>query len=136
MPEGDPRTWRCETDDGVPIDPSDLLTAAIIGHVRRIVVDSAGVVVDVGRRRRTFTGPMREAVLLMATHCDFAGCNVPAAQCQVDHDQPWRDGGHTRTRDARIRCGHHNRARNAGWTIVEDHIGYWRTRRPDGSYIN
>ena len=42
---------RCETAAGVQLDPQDVLAAAMIGHVRRIVLDTAGVVIDLGRRR-------------------------------------------------------------------------------------
>ncbi|MDP2290811.1 MAG: DUF222 domain-containing protein, partial [Actinomycetota bacterium] len=55
---------RCETDTGVRIDPSDMLIAAAIGHVRRVVLDSASVVIDMGRKQRLFTGALRDAVML------------------------------------------------------------------------
>jgi Domain of unknown function (DUF222) len=35
---------RCETTSGYPIDPGDMVAAALIGHVRRVVFDAAGVV--------------------------------------------------------------------------------------------
>ena len=47
---------RCETSSGHQIDPNDMLAAALIGHVRRVVFDTAGVVIDLGRRTRLFTG--------------------------------------------------------------------------------
>ncbi|HSB86337.1 MAG TPA: DUF222 domain-containing protein, partial [Ilumatobacteraceae bacterium] len=34
---------RCETIDGHQLDPTDVLTAALVGHVRRVVLDSSGV---------------------------------------------------------------------------------------------
>lgn len=43
---------RCETDRGDQLDPADVVAAALIGRVRRVVLDSAGVVVDLGRKRR------------------------------------------------------------------------------------
>ncbi len=39
---------RCETNTGVPVEPFDMLVAATIGNVRRVVLDSAGVVVNMG----------------------------------------------------------------------------------------
>ncbi|MCE9622511.1 MAG: 13E12 repeat family protein, partial [Actinomycetia bacterium] len=56
---------RCETADGVVIDPYDMLVAAALGQVRRIVLDTAGVIVDVGRKQRLFTGALRDAVMLL-----------------------------------------------------------------------
>lgn len=60
---------RCETADGVVIDPRDMLVAAALGQVRRVVLDSAGVVVDVGRKQRLFTGALRDAVMLISHRC-------------------------------------------------------------------
>jgi len=37
---------RCETADGTPVDPYDMLAAATIGKVRRVVLGSSGVVVN------------------------------------------------------------------------------------------
>jgi hypothetical protein len=135
LPDSDPRRWWCETVDGTPLPVADVLAAAVIGHIRRITLDSAGVVVDVGRRRRTLTGPAREAVMAIGGECDWAGCNVSAARCQADHLHPWRHEGRTSTRSTRPRCGQHNRMRNLGWELHRDHDGYWHTLRPDGTEL-
>ena len=55
------RTRRCSTLSGKPSDPHDALGAALIGHVRRVVFDSRGVVIDMGRTSRLFTGTARQA---------------------------------------------------------------------------
>ncbi len=59
---GEVDRYRCETTTGIPIDPSDAVVAALIGHVRRVVIDTTGVVIDLGRRRRLFTGAARQAI--------------------------------------------------------------------------
>ena len=51
----DPRQRRCETVAGIPVPPGDVVAAMIWGQVRRVVVDSAGVVINMGRRQRLFT---------------------------------------------------------------------------------
>ena len=50
------RTARCETTGGTPVRPAEAVTAALVGHVRRVVFDSVGTVIDLGRTRRLFTG--------------------------------------------------------------------------------
>jgi hypothetical protein len=45
----------CHTIDGQPLHPSDAIAAALVGHVRRVIVDSDSNVIDVGRKRRLFT---------------------------------------------------------------------------------
>ena len=49
--------FRCDTLDGSPIDPSAATANALVNHVRRVVVGTDGVVVDVGRKSRLFTAP-------------------------------------------------------------------------------
>src|SRR5690606_31521820 len=74
---------RCETTDGVPLDPRDVIAAAVVGHVRRAVLDAAGVTIDYGRKRRTFTGSARAAALLNGQRCLWPGCGHSRAQ--LDH---------------------------------------------------
>jgi hypothetical protein len=52
-----------------------VLAAALTGHVRRVVFDVAGVVIDLGRRSRLFTGSSRDAVMLGDRWCLWPGCD-------------------------------------------------------------
>ncbi len=126
---------RCETDSGVVIDPWDALIAAATGHVRRVVLDSAGVVVDMGRKQRLFTGPMREAVLLSSRRCTRGGCTVPANHCEADHMLPWSQAGPTSTRNGGPQCDHHNRWKTRGYRTWRDPDGHWHHYRPDGTEL-
>ena len=111
---------RCQTTSGVMLHPHDVLRAALAGHVRRVVVDAAGVAIDMGRRRRLFDGPAREAAKLLVTRCEHPGCELPTDLCDVDHADEWTDGGHTDQHNSRIRCGSHN---------VDKSKHRWRSRR-------
>ena len=124
---------RCQTADGVQLDPFDVLVAAAVGHVRRVVLDSAGVVIDMGRKQRLFTGPLREILLALERHCFWAGCHHPPRQ--IDHVLPWARGGLTDAANAGPACGHHNRWRTRGYTTVRDPHGQWHHYRPDGTEI-
>lgn len=134
LPPGDPQA-RCETTSGVQVDPFDMLVAAAIGHVRRVVIDSHGVIVDVGRRQRLFTGPLREAVLLSQRECFWPGCNRPAGHCQADHVLPYGTAGPTRTANGAPACAHHNRWRSRGYRTRRDPHGHWHHYRPDGTEL-
>ncbi len=104
---------RCETTSGTVVVPDAVVQAALQGHIRRVVFNSAGVVIELGRKRRLFTGAAREAVQLMATRCDFPGCDVPGAHTQIDHLDEWdRDGGNTDPINAGLGCGSHNRIKH------------------------
>ena len=103
-----PTDWsqrRCETIDGTVLLPADAARAALHGHVRRVVITTAGVPVDVGRKRRLFTGVAREVARLLGHHCDHPGCTVPASQCEIDHVEEWvRDQGATDLDNAGLQC--------------------------------
>lgn len=124
---------RCQSDRGEVIDPRAIVVAALLGHVRRMVLGGDGVVVDFGRRRRLFTGPLREAVLLAERSCVFRGCNRPSALCEADHVQPFAPGGPTSAANGAPLCDHHNRWKNRGWRVWRDPEGRWHTYRPDGT---
>ena len=86
-----------------------MLQAALLGHVRRVIVDDRGVVLNMGRKRRLFKGAARVAAKLMATHCGQPGCTVGVRYAEVDHLREWhRDGGPTDVANSTIRCHSHN----------------------------
>ena len=126
---------RCETDHGVAVDPYDMLVAAAMGHVRRVVLDSDGVVLDMGRRQRLFTGPLREAVLMTSRWCIWPGCHRPSSHCEADHLLPWATAGPTKTKNGGPACRHHNRWRAKGYRTWRDPGGHWHHCRPDGTEI-
>lgn len=126
---------RSHTLDGRCIAPAEAVAAALVGHVRRVVLGADGVVVDMGRSQRLFTGPRRLAVLLSALACSWIGCHIPTSGCQADHLLPWDAGGTTDAHDAGPACGKHNRFRNHGFTVTRQPNGHLQIRRPDGSLL-
>ena len=128
------RLWMCHTTSGAPVDPTDLIVAALIGQIRRVIVDSAGRVIDLGRRSRLFTNGAREAVLLTDNQCCWPGCNHP--NVEIDHLQPWaRANGTTTPLNGAPLCPRHNRHKhNHHTTITRNHTG-WHHHRPNGTEI-
>jgi hypothetical protein len=131
----DPRWWRCSTTSGIPLPKSALIQAALLGQVRRVIIDDAGVAVDVGRKRRFFTGPMRDAVMMQTGCCVFAGCSRPSGQCAADHTVDHQFGGSTATHNGGPMCNFHNLRKKGGFSVWRDTEGYWHTYRPDGTEI-
>ena len=123
----------CRTAAGVPVDPRDALIAALVGQVRRVVVDSAGVIINVGRRQRLFTGALRDAILALQVACMWVGCRQRPRE--VDHLIPWARGGLTDAANAGGACGHHNRWRTRGYSTTRDADGEFHHYRPDGTEI-
>ena len=130
---------RCRTTSGVPVDPADAVAASLIGRVRRVLLDADGVIIDLGRRSRTFTGSARDAALLQAAldsdgRCLWPGCGLH--RCQIDHTH---DMGPRRAsppcRNAGPLCPRHNRWKTRGYRCWRDPTGAWHTYRPDGTEI-
>lgn len=129
-------SMRCETSNGTPLHPHDVLRAALAGHIRRVVIDAHSVPIDMGRKRRLFTGSSRQAAKLLISHCDHTGCNLPADFCEVDHIHEWGDLGATDQTNAGIECDHHNRLKHTRrFTIRRDRRGRRHTIRPDGTIV-
>ena len=127
-------TKRCETDSGLPIDPYDAVLASMTGWFRRVIVDSAGVVIDLGRKRR-FTGSARVAVILSRRRCLWPGCGRASSRNQIDHTHEHSRGGVTTPTNGGPACGRHNRTKNRGYTVHRDADGNWHVHRPDGSEL-
>jgi Domain of unknown function (DUF222) len=130
----DPATYRCETLDGVPLEPMEAAANALVEKFRRVVVDASGVVIDLGRAR-TFTGGARLAAQLAAPHCLWPGCAVPTSRCEIDHSIDHADGGLTNPGNGAPFCGRHNRWKQKGFSVWRDPCGEWHVHRPDGTEI-
>ncbi len=126
---------RCHDRQGRVIDPRAAVAASLVGQVRRKVLAADGVVLDMGRRQRLFTGPQREAVLAAAMFCTYIGCRIPGHHCEADHLIPFARGGLTNVRNGGPGCGHHNPLKNNGTITLRDAKGRWHTYRPDGTEI-
>jgi hypothetical protein len=50
------RDMICHTQNGDPIDCCEAAAITLWGHIRRVVRDASGVIIDIGRRSRLFTG--------------------------------------------------------------------------------
>lgn len=138
LPDPGRVTKLCRTASGLPVDPLDAVIAALVGQVRRVVIGADGLVIDLGRRVRCFTGGAREAAVVQAWldrlgRCLWPGCRL--AHCQIDHTVAWLDQGATSPANAGPACGHHNRFKTRGYVTRRDDKGRWHTYRPDGTEI-
>ena len=134
----DPRRYRnvvCRTQSGRRLHPDDAINAALIGHVRRVVYDSSGTVIDLGRRSRLFRGSSREAVMLLLTTCVWVGCDRPVHWCDADHSTSWKAHGATVPRQGQPLCRGHNLLKEAGFEVVRDDQGHWHVVDPDGNDV-
>ncbi len=133
---------RCSTIDGEPLEPGEAVAAALLGEIRRIVTDARGVVIDLGRRSRLFTGHARLAAQIPHQHCIWPGCTVRTSRCEIDHSIPWNassgpdpGGGCTCPENGAPLCGRHNGHKRRGYRTRRGPTGTWIVTRPDGPQL-
>ncbi len=136
----DPSRYRdvvCRTRRGDPLPIDEACGAALWAHIRRVVTDSAGRVIDLGHRSRLFRGGAREAVMLLEEHCVWPGCDRPVSWCEADHSLAWRQHGATVPRNGGPMCRRHNLHKERGsFRVWRDDEGTWHVVDPDGNEID
>jgi hypothetical protein len=134
----DPARYRSvvvRTQTGRRLHPDDAVNAALVDHVRRVVYDGSGTVIDLGRRSRLFRGSAREAVMLLLTTCVWIGCDRPVAWCDADHSVGWKAHGATVPRNGGGLCQGHNHLKERGFSVYRDDEGTWHVIDPTGVEI-
>ncbi|MGC4865496.1 DUF222 domain-containing protein [Micromonospora sp. DT53] len=105
-------------DTGTRLTPGAVRRLACDAGVLPVVLGGNSQVLDVGRQRRLFTGPLRRALLLRDGGCAFPGCDRPPRWCDGHHIRHWADGGVTALGNAVLLCGYHHRFIHRGdWTV-------------------
>lgn len=112
-------------DTGDKISAGEARRLACNAGLVPVVLGTASVPVDLGRRTRLFNDPQRTALATRHDTCAADGCERPYSWCELHHWQPWRSGGRTDLRDAVPLCHFHHRR-------VHD-TGFVHARLPDGS---
>jgi hypothetical protein len=88
-----------------------------------IVMRGGSQPLDVGRRQRLVTGPLRRALIARDRGCVAPGCDRPPEWCDAHHLEHWANGGATSIDNTALVCGYHH-------TLV--HQGEWTARMIDG----
>jgi hypothetical protein len=110
---------RCELVDGTPLHPNQVLALLGVASIRRLVLDTDGEILDIGRATNKFPQYMREAALAAQRgHCNEPGCDAPPSWLHADHIIPWKPAdpsttpGRTATRNLQMICGAANHAKS------------------------
>ncbi len=74
----------------------------------RVLMAGQSEVLDVGRATRVISPALRKAVIARDKTCTEPGCDVPAQDCEIHHDQPWSQGGPTNLDNLKAKCGGHH----------------------------
>jgi hypothetical protein len=112
--------------------------------IRRLACDCSAVVVtedergtplNVGRKQRIVSTPLRRAVVARDRHCAFPGCHR-TRRVQSHHVEHWIDGGETRIDNLMLLCWHHHQLMHeGGFRVRRDYQGEYYFVRADGRVI-
>jgi len=101
----------CELANGTVIPPGSLVPCFTQAWIERVVFEPPSRVIDVGVRRRLFTGADRRAVEVRdRNRCFHDLCDDEIEH--IDHIQPSAWGGPTIQHNGRGACAFHNRDRH------------------------
>jgi hypothetical protein len=120
-----------------PIPASVARALSADGKWRRFITDPVtGNLLDYGRE--TYLPPQQLVDFLTARDrtCRFPSCSQPARVTDIDHAQPWEEGGTTSASNLGLLCRRHHRMKtHDGWklTSYEDGSCLWIT--PAGKEI-
>ena len=133
---GDPADpARCHVEDGPAISVS---TAQLIGCSSSwtwMLHDSAGKLLDLGRRRRRPSAALRRAARERdKCRCRFPGCE--SRRVDLHHIRYWSNGGQTKLDNLVSLCKyHHLLVHDRGYLIAAARDGTFTFYRPDGTTI-
>jgi Domain of unknown function (DUF222) len=106
-----------DTDLGVPVSAQTLRRLCCDGSITRVLLDPAGVPLDVGRESRLVTPGLRRALIARDRCCTFPGCDRPPSWCVAHHLVFWADGGTTTLQNLALLCNaHHTLIHRGEWT--------------------
>lgn len=95
---------------------------SVVTHLRGLVLEPAsGRALDLGRTRYQVSEPLRRWIAARDRTCRFPGCRRRARTCQIDHIDPWDDGGATDAHNLQALCTrHHQLKTHSGWRVARD----------------
>lgn len=97
-----------------PIDPDTArrLTADVPSFARVLVHPVTSAILDVDRERYRIPADLRTALRLRDGTCRTTNCNTSARHSDIDHVQPWAEGGTTQIGNLAHECPRHHVAKH------------------------
>jgi hypothetical protein len=115
----------------LPISSKTVERLACDASVTRILLNSDSVVIDVGRAKRTISGPARKAINARDRGCTWPGCERPASWTSGHHLKHWIHGGDNQPPNLTLLCyRHHWMVHEGNWQIVRSDDGRMLTIPP------
>ncbi|MEJ3742285.1 DUF222 domain-containing protein [Actinomycetes bacterium KLBMP 9797] len=107
-----------QLDTGERLSPEQVRRWACDARLIPFVLGGQSQVLDAGRSRRLFDGPLRRAIIVRDRGCAFPGCDRPAKWTDCHHIVHWADGGSTSLDNGVLLCRSHHRLIHRGdWQV-------------------
>jgi len=115
----------------LPISAKAVERLACDCAVTRIILGSDSTVIDVGRAKRTISGPQRKALRVRDGGCTWPGCDRPVSMTEGHHLIHWIQNGPGDMPNLTLLCyRHHWMVHEGGWQIVRTDDGRMLTIPP------
>ena len=111
--------------DGSSVLRTQLDRLACFAEVRRVVLDSVGVPVDLGRSKRTVSDAQYDALIAIWGGCAGEGCDRPPAWTEAHHVIPWQYGGRTDLSNLVPLCNREHGRVHDGQRAIQLKDGRW-----------
>jgi hypothetical protein len=105
---GEPGAPPATLSGGEPLTAAALERLGCDARWRRLLLDAAGVPVELGRATRVVPPALRKLVALRDGGCRYPGCLRRPAHCEAHHAVFWRDGGTTDASNLVLLCRYHH----------------------------
>jgi hypothetical protein len=120
-----------EMEFSLPISSKTVERLACDCSITRMLLGSDSMVIDVGRAKRTISGPARKALNVRDRGCTWPGCDRPATWSSGHHLVHWFHGGTNEPHNLTLLCyRHHWMVHEGNWQIVRGDDGRMLTIPP------
>ncbi len=126
----------CEIEHGPSIPADTARRFSCDASVVTLIEDASGEPLNVGRKTRIISAPLRRLLTARDKGCRFPGC-CNARYIDMHHIKHWANGGETRPSNLLSLCRFHHRAVHEGGfdvQVLDD--GAVRFVRPDGDVVD
>ena len=105
------------------------------GSLVEVIENKQGEPLNVGRKHRVVSPPLKRALLARDRTCRYPGCTHDK-WLDAHHVMHWVDGGETSLANTMLLCSRHHRLlHEGGYTIEKDFKGVWFFRHANGRTI-
>jgi hypothetical protein len=126
-----PGAPAADMEFSLPISSKTVERLACDCSVTRILLGSDSMVIDVGRAKRTISGPARKALNARDRGCTWPACERPASWTSGHHVKHWFYGGTNDPPNLTLLCyRHHWMVHEGNWQIVRGDDGRMLTIPP------